>query len=207
MTSTFHARISALSDAELIRYLEHFQDYRTEAVETALAELDGRSLDLSDEARAQIRAGLSQRDAIALAQLNRSFVAGLGPTNSARLARIRLITGSILAAGLGAALAIYLFATPGGTNPTAFEPDDSKKYLREMEVFGGKVNVLAAQFTRAWSGLWHGRNLAYTVGSLTLLLGFAFWFIATRRAQTLAGLGEDAIRHREPPRMSPEKPA
>ncbi len=191
MAHTFQTRISALSDTELIQYLKHFQDYRTEAVETALAELDRRNLGLADDARAQIRAGLGRRDAIAQAQLNRSFVTGLGSTLETRLAHIRLITGSILAVGLGAALAIYLFIAPSGANPPGFEPEDTKKYLRAMEVYGGKLNVLATQFRGAWNGLWQGRNLAFTVGSLTLLLAFAFWFIATRRARDLAALNED----------------
>jgi hypothetical protein len=192
MAHTFQTRISALSDAELIQYLNHFQDYRTEAVEAALAELDRRSLNLSDEARAQVRTGLGQRDAVAQARLNRSFVTGLGHTLETRLARIRLISGSILVAGLGAALAIYLFIAPSGANSPGLELEDTKKYLRAMEVYGGKVNVLATQLRGAWNGLWQGRNLAFTVGSLTLLLAFAFWFIATRRARDLDSLGKPA---------------
>ena len=91
MAPTFQTRIPALSDAELLRYLEHFQDYRSEAVVVALAELDRRGLDLSNEERARIREGLGQRDAAAQAQLNRSFVTALGNTLESRLARIRVI--------------------------------------------------------------------------------------------------------------------
>ena len=35
MAPTFQTRIPALSDAELLQYLEHFQDYRAEAVAVA----------------------------------------------------------------------------------------------------------------------------------------------------------------------------
>jgi len=191
MAPTFQTRIPALSDAELLRYLEHFQDYRYEAVVVALAELDRRGLDLSNEERARIREGLGQRDAAAQAQLNRSFVTALGNTLESRLARVRVIAGSILAAGLGAALAIYLLSAPGGPNPLGFEPEDSKKYLRDLELYGGKVNLLATQIRGAWNGLWQGRGLAFTVGGLTILLAFAFWFIGTRRARDLAALKED----------------
>jgi len=191
MTSTFQARIPALTDAELLKYLEHFEDYRSEAVEVALAELERRGLTLPGGDLARVREGLRQRDAATQAQLNRSFVTGLGNTLESRLARIRVIAGGILAGGLGAALAIYLFSTPNGPNPLGFEPEDSKKYLRDLELYGGKVNLLATQIRGAWNGLWHGRGLAFTVGSLTILLAFAFWFIGTRRARDLAALQED----------------
>jgi hypothetical protein len=143
---------------------------------------------------ARIREGLGQRHAAVQAQLNRSFVTGLGGTLESRLARIRLITGGILAVGLGTALAIYLSAAPGGANPLGFEPEDSKRYLRDVEVYGGKVNLVAAQIRGAWNGLWHGRSLAFTVGGLTLFLALAFWFIGTRRARDLDGLEEDPTR-------------
>jgi len=194
MTDTFQTRIRALSDAGLLLYLKHFQDYRTEAVEAALAELDRRDLALPDEERARIQEGLGQRDATAQAQLNRSFVTGLGTTLETRLSNIRLIAGSVLTAGLGAALAIYLLVAPGGANPLGFEPEDSKKYLRDMEVYGGKGNVLASQIRGAWSGLWHGRNLAFTVGGLTIILAIVFWFIANRRARDLDGLEDETGR-------------
>lgn len=194
MAPTFQTRIPALSDAELLKYLEHFQDYRSEAVEVALAELERRGLALSGADLARIREGLAQRDAAAQAELNRSFVTSLGSTLESRLARIRIIAGGLLAVGLGAALAIYQFSAPGGPNPLGFEPEDSKKYLRDLELYGGKVNLLATQIRGAWNGLWHGRGLAFTVGSLTILVALAFWFIGTRRARDLDALKEDTIR-------------
>ena len=185
MTDPFQTRLRALSDAELHQYLENHLDYRTDAVEAALAELDRRNLKLSGEDRMRIRAALGQREAVVLARLDHSFVTRLGDTTAARLARIRFVTASMLAVGLGIALTIYLLATPGGANPRGLEPEDSKKYLRELEVFGGTANLLASQIRGAWNGLWHGRNLAVTVGGLTILLALAFWFIATRRTRDL----------------------
>jgi hypothetical protein len=190
MTEPFLIRIRSLPDAELLRYLEHHLDYRREAVEAALAELDRRGLALSEAERARIEEGLGRREAAAEARLNRSFVTGLGGTLQARLARIRLITGGILAAGLGAALALYLSASPRGPNPLGFEPEDSKRYLRDVEMYGGKINLLATQIRGAWNGLWQGRNLAFTVGGLSLLLALAFWLVGTRRARDLAARAE-----------------
>jgi hypothetical protein len=191
MAPTFQTRIPALSDAELLKYLAHFQDYRSEAVEVALAEVERRGLAMTPENLARIREGLEQRHAATQALLNRSFVTGLGGTLESRLARIRLITVGILAVGLGATLAIYLSAIPSGANPLGFEPEDSKRYLRDVEVYGGKVNLVAAQIRGAWNGLWHGRSLAFTVGGLTLFLALTFWFVGTRRARDLDGLEED----------------
>src|ERR1035438_373202 len=188
MSGTFHARIPTLTDAELLRYLHSFHEYRAEAVEAALAELDRRGLALPDETRNRIHAGLAQRTAVVQARRKHSFVTSLGTTLEARLTRIRQITGGLLAAGLGAAAAIYLLAAPAGGNPLGYEPEDTKKYLRDLEMFGGKMNILATGFSRWWGSLWHGRSLAYTVAWLTAFLAFAFWFIATRRARDLAAL-------------------
>jgi len=188
MTEAFQTRIAGLADAELLQYLRAFHGYRTEAVEAALAELERRGLVLPDDERAQIQQGLAARDAAAQAHLDRSFVTGLGPTTAARLARIRQLTAGILAAGFGTATAIYVRTTPKGPNPLGYEPEDTKRYLRDLELYGGKVNVLATEFTKWWDGLWHGRNLAFTVLWLTLLLALAFWLMATRRARYLDGL-------------------
>ena len=194
MAEPFRARIAGLSDAELLAYLRAFHGYRTEAVEAVLAEHDRRGLALSEEERAQIRQGLAARDAAAQARLDRSFVTGLGPTTAARLARIRQITAGLLAMGLGSAGAIYLLNAPSGPNPLGYEPEDTKRYLRDLELYGGKVNVLATEFTKWWDGLWHGRNLAFTVAWLTLILAFGFWFMATRRARYLERLDKDTGR-------------
>lgn len=183
MTDTFRTRIPALSDAELRQYLSNHLDYRTEAVAAALAEAARRGLVLSNADLAAIQTSLAQRNAASAAQLERSFVTHLGATPAARMRRVRQITAGILAAGFGAATAIYLTRSSQGTNPLGYEPEDTKKYLRDLEMFGGKVNVLATEFNRWWNGLWHGRNLATTVAWLTLFTALAFWLVAHRQAQ------------------------
>jgi ABC-type Fe3+ transport system permease subunit len=111
----------------------------------------------------------------------------LGPQPATR---IRHITTGILAAGLGSAALIFLFARSQTDNALGYDPMDTKRYLRDLELFGGKGNVLATEFSLWWQGLWHGRNLAFTVAFLTVLLALAFWFIATRRARELDPLEE-----------------
>lgn len=183
MTDTYRTRIPAFTDAELRQYLARFEQYRAEAVQLALAEAERRGLTLSAEERARMELGLAQRDLASPHQLEHRFLTRLGATLDLRLRRVHQLTVSILAAGLGTATLIYLLAAPQGPNPLGYEPQDTKKYLRDLELYGGKVNVLATEFMRWWEGLWHGRNLAGTVAVLTLLLASGFWFLATRMAR------------------------
>jgi len=91
-------------------------------------------------------------------------------------ARVRRVSRAILAVGFAAAAVIYFV---NASNETGFELEDSKKYLREMEVYGGKANVLAAQLRHWFDGLWHGRSLALTVAVISVLLALAYEFLAT----------------------------
>jgi len=103
------------------------------------------------------------------------MILNFGPIRGRR----RLIAVAILLAGLGSALVIYFTATPAAPNPLGYEPEDTKRYLREMEVYGGKANVLASEFRKWFESLWQGRQLAVTVVCLTLLLLFFFLFAST----------------------------
>jgi hypothetical protein len=94
-------------------------------------------------------------------------------------ARLRRLTIGILAVGFTSALVIYLTAGAPGENPLGYDPLETKKYLHDLEVYGGRANVLAAQF-RAWFvDLWQGQNLAFTVAVITVLLVLAIRFFAT----------------------------
>ena len=87
--------------------------------------------------------------------------------STARERRLKRIAGAILVVGLASAVWIYVAAGPAPDDPLGRE--DSKAYLRNMELYGGQANVLAGQLMVWFQGLWHGRPLAYTVGCLTLL--------------------------------------
>ena len=92
-------------------------------------------------------------------------------------ARVRLVSRAILAVGFASAVVIYFVnATPPASD---FEFEASKKYLRELEVYGGKANVLATQFRNWFNGLWHGRSLAFTVAVISVFLALAYNFFAT----------------------------
>jgi len=74
---------------------------------------------------------------------------------------------------------IYLTAQPPPANPLGYDPLDTKRYLHDLEVYGGKANVLAAEFRDWFDNLWHGKRLAFTVAVLAMIAAFAFRFFAT----------------------------
>jgi hypothetical protein len=94
-------------------------------------------------------------------------------------ARVRVGTRAILVLGFAAAIVIYLTAGPPPGNPLGYDPLDTKKYLHDLEVYGGKANVLAAQFTDWFDSLWQGKRLAFTVAVIAVIAAFAFNFFAT----------------------------
>jgi hypothetical protein len=97
-----------------------------------------------------------------------------------RQQRLRIGTLAILAVGFAAAIVIYLTAQPPPENPLGYDPLDTKKYLHDLEVYGGKANVIAAEFRDWFDSLWHGKQLAFTVAVITLIAVGVFRFFAKR---------------------------
>jgi len=93
----------------------------------------------------------------------------------------------ILIAGLAPAIFIYVGAGPVD-DPSAERLEDSKRYLRQMELYGGTANVLASQIREWFDGLWHGRRLAFTVAALVAVLAGVAYLVLTPRP---AGSGGD----------------
>ncbi len=181
MAETFHTRIPTLSNPELEEYLRDHSRYDAEAVEAALAELDRRGRSIPADEVDAIREDLRARDA-------GEGCPGAGGKNNAIAGffaasqrRVNGVAAAMLLLGLGGALWIYLTAGSAPANPAGYDPMDSKKYLRELEVYGGKANVLGVEFWQWFAGLWHGRSLAWTVAVITGLLTLSFWLVATSR--------------------------
>ena len=101
---------------------------------------------------------------------------------------LNLISVIILLIGLGSAILIYRTVedTPygvlgyeeGGGTVYPIMPEDSKQYLRGLELYGGKANVLMDQFRRWFIGLWHGKSLAFTVAFIAIFISLGFVFFA-----------------------------
>lgn len=99
-----------------------------------------------------------------------------------------LITAIILLVGLSSAILIYLTAENDSDSALGYEvvggnvypitPQDSRMYRHDLELYGGKVNVLADDFMRWFIGLWHGKSLAFTVVCITIFISLGFFFVA-----------------------------
>lgn len=87
---------------------------------------------------------------------------------------LRRASAAILIGGLAAAVVIFANAAPPPDYPLGSDPEDSKAYLRQLELYGGKANVLGVELRQWFDGLWHGRSLAFTVAVLAALVAAGF---------------------------------
>ncbi|MGD0585131.1 MAG: hypothetical protein ABSA86_05030 [Oryzomonas sp.] len=92
----------------------------------------------------------------------------------------RLYLGSavIMLVGLGAAAVVYLAAGDVPEGVPDFDIEGSRRSLRDLELYGGKANVLVAEFMEWFSGLWHGRSLAYTIACITVVISCGLFYVA-----------------------------
>ncbi|MGD0231344.1 MAG: hypothetical protein ABSC19_13455 [Syntrophorhabdales bacterium] len=105
-----------------------------------------------------------------------------------RRTRLNIISIIILLVGLLGAIVIYARAGNESGGVLGYEngddsaypimPDDSKVYERNMELYGGKANVLADEFRRWVIGLFHGTSLALIVACVTILVSFGVFYAA-----------------------------
>ena len=98
-------------------------------------------------------------------------------------ARYRLVASVMLLAGLGSAVVIYLTAGAPGEVSMVDEFEQSKRFAHDLELYGGKANLLANNFSHWFDGLWHGQSLAFTVAFLTVVIAAGYFFIARLLAQ------------------------
>lgn len=92
--------------------------------------------------------------------------------------RLRLVAWCLLGIGLLGALTIYVLAPPETEDPLG-DPSQSKRYVHDMELYGGKANVLQDEFRRWFDGLWRGKQLASTVTCISAFLFLALQFAAS----------------------------
>jgi hypothetical protein len=100
---------------------------------------------------------------------------------------LNFISLFIVLAGLGSAIWIYQTAGNDSNGVIGYEeedgavypvvPEDSKKFLRDLELYGGKTGVLLYEFRSWFVGLWHGKSLAYTVACIAILISLGFYVV------------------------------
>jgi hypothetical protein len=94
--------------------------------------------------------------------------------------RLYIVAASILLIGLGSATLIYLTAENASDSTLVHDFENSKRYRHDLEVIGGKMNVVMDQFFRWFGGLWCGRSLAFTVAWISIFLSLGFFIFAYR---------------------------
>lgn len=100
--------------------------------------------------------------------------------------RLQLISALILLVGLGSAIIIYLAADNDSNSVADYEVASgdlypnipSKKYERDLELYGGKANVLANDFRIWFVDLWRGESLAVMIAFITILASSGVSFVA-----------------------------
>ena len=84
----------------------------------------------------------------------------------------------ILFVGLLGAELIYYFATDDDAAELARQLARGKAYEHNVQVIGGNFSLYAARLGEWFSGLWQGRQLAYTVAVLSVAIAAACFVLA-----------------------------
>ena len=174
----FYARLLTLSDAELCTYIQHYAHYKVEAVHAALAELRMRGVDVSEATVAEIDRYFTRYEQ------PRMRPSHLAPRH------LRWLASGIFILGIGLAIVLYVTASPPPHDPLGYDPFASKKYLHELELYGGKVNILAVALHQWLASLWRGKPLAYIIAGLTILVASLLWFLGSHAVSDLEAHAE-----------------
>ena len=109
--------------------------------------------------------------------------------------RLYFITAVIILVGLGSAFLIYQTAENDEDSISGYELpslETSKKYGHDLELYGGKANVLAEEFRSWFVSLWHGKSLAFTIVCITIFISFGLLVVANHLPSDLK---DNATRH------------
>jgi hypothetical protein len=116
---------------------------------------------------------------------------------------LNLISVVILLVGLGGAVLIYQSAENNSNNVLGYEkgyesvypimPQNSKKHLRSLELYGGKANVLMTELRLWFVGLWQGKSLAFMVACFAIFLSYGVFYAANHLPYCLKP--DDSSKH------------
>ena len=108
---------------------------------------------------------------------------------------LNLLSAVILLVGLISAALIYQRAPNDPYGVLGYQeeggvlypvmPEDSKQYLRGLELYGGTANVIMDKFRRWLVGLFHGKSLAVMVGGAAILISLGLFYAAGHLAPPL----------------------
>jgi len=103
--------------------------------------------------------------------------------------RLYLIAAVIVLIGMGGATLIYLTAENNSDNVLSYE--NTKKYKHDLELYGGKTNVLISEFMGWFVGLWHGKSLAFIIACFTIFISFGLFLVAKHSPSRLKSDSRD----------------
>jgi hypothetical protein len=102
----------------------------------------------------------------------------------------------VLLVGLISAFVIFIIAKRQVSDAVGYDfidgqaygisPGSSKRYVHDLEVYGGKAAVMADELNRWFIGLWQGTTLAYTIAFIAVITSWGFFFVAGRIAENEA---------------------
>ena len=98
----------------------------------------------------------------------------------------------ILFAGLIGAALTYVFSAEDATGGPVTEIGDRRANEFQIERIGGKATVYVVRFNEWLGSLWQGRQLASTVGVLSIVIALAcFWVAGLVSARSPGDQDED----------------
>ncbi len=99
-----------------------------------------------------------------------------------------LASAVILLVGLSSSVLIYRSAINDSNNDSSYEivggyvyPSGggyTKKYIHDLQLYGGNAAVLTDEFMRWFTGLWHGKSLSFTVAGIAFILSIGVFVVA-----------------------------
>jgi hypothetical protein len=120
-----------------------------------------------------------------------------------------LSSAAILMAGLSCSIWIYRAAINNAASGSSYEfiggfmypaeGGNTKRYVHDLQLYGGNAAVLADDFMRWFAGLWRGESLAYTVGFITAAISLGLFLIARSAPSDSAGSPPDRARQDRDP--------
>ena len=102
--------------------------------------------------------------------------------------RVYLVALAVLGLGMCAAVVVYTVAEDAPEEAVGYivvdgmkypiAAGESRRYQRNLEMFGGKASVLFDEFTRWFARLWQGKTLGLTIASLSGVVSLALFLFA-----------------------------
>jgi hypothetical protein len=99
-----------------------------------------------------------------------------------------LTSAVILLVGLSSSVLIYRATINDSASDLSYEivggyvypgaGGYTKKYVHDLQLYGGNAAVLADEFMRWFAGLWHGESLSFIVAGMALMLSIGVFIAA-----------------------------